>query len=573
MFRRSVTFPNRTMYLVAVACLVLASSVLGQGTAFQYQGRLTDAGTPANANYDMQFKLFDSADFVTGNQVGATITTLSVQVTNGVFGVQLDFGAGVFTGAVRFLEIAIRPAGGPGAFTVLSPRQPVTSTPYAVRSITAAVADGATNATNATNAAQLGGIAAGQYVLTSDARLSDARPPTAGSTNYIQNTASQQASANFNISGNGTLAGALSANTINAATQYNINGARVLSAPGDNLLLGVGAGQASTIGAAANSFVGSNAGVSNTTGDFNSFFGVDAGLANTTGNSNTIIGSSANVGANNLTNATAIGTRAVVSQSNSLVLGSVNGVNGVTWNTNVGIGTTAPVASLHIATETTNTGDNTALLVATNIGPHASHIHFGGSGDWYIRSADGGGKVILQDTGGNVGVGTNSPVDKLHVSGDIRVGTGTTGCVKDANGTVIAGVCSSDLRLKKDIVPFHGIITRLVKLQPVYFHWRAEEHSDKALGKSGSFGLIAQDVEQVIPDLVTEGEDGFELVRYNKLPFLMLQAIKELKGENDALQRTNVALDSRITALERMISENNVIEKGLSNSRVKRYRR
>lgn len=553
MFRRWVTHQRLSMCVIAMACLVGVTSVLGQGTAFQYQGRLTDAGTPANTNYDMQFKLFDSADFVTGNQVGATITTLSVQVTNGVFTVQLDFGAGVFTGAARFLEIAIRPAGSLDAFTVLSPRQPFTSAPYAVRSITAAAADAATNATNATNAAQLGGIAASQYVLTSDARLSDARPPTAGSTNYIQNTASQQASANFNISGNGTLVGTLSANTINAVSQYNINGARVLSASGDNLLVGAGAGQANTIGATANSFFGSN-----------------AGLSNTTGVSNTIIGSSANVGSNNLSNATAIGTRAVVSQSNSLVLGSVNGVNGVTWNTNVGIGTTAPIASLHIATETTNVGDNTALLVATNIGPHASHIHFGGSGDWYIRSADGAGKVILQDTGGNVGVGTNSPSDKLHVSGDIRVGTGTTGCVKDANGTVIAGVCSSDLRLKKDILPFHGVLTRLVKLQPVHFRWRSQEHPQKALVDSLSFGLIAQDVEQVVPELVTEGEDGFKLVRYNKLPFLMLQAIKELKAENDALQKKNVALDSRISALERMIREHNVNKKRLSNSRVKR---
>ncbi|PYS57659.1 MAG: hypothetical protein DMF74_25475, partial [Acidobacteria bacterium] len=95
------------------------------------------------------------------------------------------------------------------SFTLLTPRQQVTSTPYAIRSANASSADTATNATNATNAStatnatQLGGIAASQYVQTNDSRLSDARTPTPGSSNYIQNTASAQASSNFNISGNG----------------------------------------------------------------------------------------------------------------------------------------------------------------------------------------------------------------------------------------------------------------------------------------------------------------------------------------------------------------------------------
>src|SRR5258705_12184243 len=71
---------------------------------------------------------------------------------------------------------------------------------------------------------------------------------------------------------------------------------------------------------------------------------------------------------------------------------------------------------------------------------------------------------------GNVGVGTTAPADKLQVNGDIRVGSGTTGCVKDANGTVIAGTCSSDLRLKKSITPFPQLLNKLVQLQPVNFY-------------------------------------------------------------------------------------------------------
>jgi hypothetical protein len=88
-----------------------------------------------------------------------------------------------------------------------------------------------------------------------------------------------------------------------------------------------------------NAFFGYNAGVSNSTGTGNAFFGSNAGTGTSTGTGNTLIGTNASVGSN-LTNATAIGAGARVDQSNSLVLGGVN--------VNVGIGTTAPGAKLHV---------------------------------------------------------------------------------------------------------------------------------------------------------------------------------------------------------------------------------
>src|SRR5437660_4287629 len=237
--------------LLVVVLAMGASATLGQTSNFTYQGRLTDGGTPANGNYDLQFVLFDSLSG--GAQVGSTQTINTVAVSNGVFTVSLDFGANAFTGANRFLEISARPTG--GSFTLLTPRQQVTSTPYAIRSANASSADTATNATNATNATtatnatQLGGIVASQYVQTSDSRLSDARTPTPGSSNYIQNTASAQAASNFNVSGNGTAGGTLSGNIVNATTQYNLNGSRMLSNPGtNNLFAGTGVGAANTTG-------------------------------------------------------------------------------------------------------------------------------------------------------------------------------------------------------------------------------------------------------------------------------------------------------------------------------------
>ena len=111
---------------------------LSQTTGFTYQGRLTDGGTPASGAYDLQFGLWDSQS--SGNQIGTTQSINSVQVTNGVFTVTLDFGANAFPGASRFLAISAR-VSGPGSFTLLTPRQPITSTPYAVRSLNAATAD------------------------------------------------------------------------------------------------------------------------------------------------------------------------------------------------------------------------------------------------------------------------------------------------------------------------------------------------------------------------------------------------------------------------------------------------
>jgi len=94
--------------------------------------------------------------------------------------------------------------------------------------------------------------------------------------------------------------------------------------------------------------MGTFVGERNTTGNENSFFGMFAGNTNTTGEKNTIIGAFADVGGTNLINATAIGNDAFVTQSDSLVLGSISGVNLSVRDTNVGIGTTAPLDRLHV---------------------------------------------------------------------------------------------------------------------------------------------------------------------------------------------------------------------------------
>ena len=141
------TRPARTAstfgFGLVLLALIMPAAVFAQTTSFTYQGRLTEGGTPANNTYDLQFALFDS--LVGGNQIGATQTLSTVAVTGGVFNVQLDFGVNAFPGANRFLEIGVRPTGG-SSFTVLSPRQQISSTPYAIHTLSATTADALSSA-------------------------------------------------------------------------------------------------------------------------------------------------------------------------------------------------------------------------------------------------------------------------------------------------------------------------------------------------------------------------------------------------------------------------------------------
>jgi Chaperone of endosialidase len=158
---------------------------------------------------------------------------------------------------------------------------------------------------------------------------------------------------------------------------------------------------------------------------------------------------------------------------------------------------------------------------------------------------------------GNVGIGTPADAsgiiltatDRLQVFGDIRVGTsGTNGCLKSFGGSALAGTCASDRRFKRDITPFGPALASVSALQPVHYFWRAAEFPERHFGDSQTYGLVAQDVEQVLPELVVTNVDGYKAVDYSKLPLLTIQAVKELKAENDALKL-------RIDELERLMTE------------------
>ncbi len=101
-------------------------------TGFMYQGRLVDGASLANGNYELGFRLFDSLSG--GAAVGPELNQASVAVSQGLFTVELDFGAAAFNGSERWLQISARPVGSVDPAEVLVPRQPIAVVPYALRS-------------------------------------------------------------------------------------------------------------------------------------------------------------------------------------------------------------------------------------------------------------------------------------------------------------------------------------------------------------------------------------------------------------------------------------------------------
>lgn len=127
---------TRTISVLAGWILLSTAAALAQaaaGTEFTYQGRLSQLGVPVTGTADIEFRLWDSATL--GLQIGLTQTHLAVNVADGLFTVTVDFGEPPFNRDARWLEISVRHPAGGGGYTTLSPRQPLTAVPYAIRAL------------------------------------------------------------------------------------------------------------------------------------------------------------------------------------------------------------------------------------------------------------------------------------------------------------------------------------------------------------------------------------------------------------------------------------------------------
>lgn len=147
------------------------------------------------------------------------------------------------------------------------------------------------------------------------------------------------------------------------------------------------------------------------------------------------------------------------------------------------------------------------------------------------------GNVLLAINGGRVGIGTDSPQYQLELS--------TNSAAKPGGGS---WTTASDARLKKNVMPVSGALDRMLQLHGVTFEWNEPEKQGNLTGTQ--MGMIAQEVEKIFPQWVGEDNNGYKNLTIRGFEALTVEAIRELKRENKALQEKNDLLEARIKALE-----------------------
>jgi len=134
---------------------------------------------------------------------------------------------------------------------------------------------------------------------------------------------------------------------------------------------------------------------------------------------------------------------------------------------------------------------------------------------------DGLVRMVIKSSG-DVGIGTTDPAGyKLSVNGSM-------------NASSYSG---SDVRWKKNIAPINNAESLIEGLQGVRFDWRTKEFKDKNFDNTRQVGLIAQDVEKVIPEIVKTDTDGYKAVSYERLTAVLVEAVKEQQKQIQELRR------------------------------------
>ena len=284
------------------------SPLHAQGTAFTYQGQLQNNGSPANGSYNLAFSLFSTSNAVT--TIAGPVTNDAVNVTNGMFTVQIDFGAEVFTGQTTWLQIGVA-SNGVSAFTTLRPLQELTPVPEAI------YANRASNLLGALPSAQLSGT------------LGLAQLPAA-----VVTTNDTMVTLN-----NLTLAGTLNL----PSPEIMSDGDSLLSASitDANFFAGLAAGNPANNTGDDNVAIGNEALYSNTNGNENTAIGAAALLYNTSGNENTANGVQALFNITSGSGNTAHGYAALYSLTNgsqNIALGFGAGNSLFMGNSNIDIG-------------------------------------------------------------------------------------------------------------------------------------------------------------------------------------------------------------------------------------------
>jgi trimeric autotransporter adhesin len=292
---------------------------VAQGTAFTYQGRLNDSGAPANGTYDLRFTIYDSTN-LPGVVIAGPLTNSGTIASNGLFTVALDFGAGVFTGPDRWLEIGVR-TNGAGAFSTLPARQLIAPTPYAIN---AANLGGALHVdANNTNGAP--NIVGGSPLNQVDPGIIGAVIAGGGTTNYFGNVYSNRVAGDFSVVGGGF-------GNVNQSSSSVISGGVVNQIQSGGSYSGIASGGRNLIEAGTDeAFIGG--GYGNSIRSFGRDSTIGGGLFNTNGSAHSVVAG----GQYNLIEPSADSSALVGGSGNAIRTNSINSFIGGGSGNTIGI--------------------------------------------------------------------------------------------------------------------------------------------------------------------------------------------------------------------------------------------
>ncbi|HEV7781581.1 MAG TPA: tail fiber domain-containing protein [Chitinophagaceae bacterium] len=250
------------------------------------------------------------------------------------------------------------------------------------------------------------------------------------------------------------------------------------------------------------------------TGSNNVAVGTSALIGNGTGNKNTVVGHSADVTLGSLQYAGAIGADAKVSCSNCLVLGG----NTSTTRTRVGINNSTPVTDLHIIQQSDSYGNDTRGIRIQR-----------STGNQWRQYVETNNNLVFEynDNGG-----------------------GNWGWITQV-GTFVSG---SDLRIKKNIHPLDDVILeKIMLLQPKSYLYKSQADNDKH-----SYGFIAQEVQKIFPEFVSEKEDGYLGIAYDNFGVIAVKAIQEQQKQIDLLNKKD---NEKQQLIEQLLKRIEILEK------------
>jgi hypothetical protein len=475
-------------FLLLVATLYAHSSIgFAQRTAFSYQGRLQDGGTAASGFYEFRFALYDSLSLSTGLIAGPVTNLISV-ANDGLFNLTLDFGADAFPGADRWIEIAVR-TNVNSSFVVLSPRQPVNPAPYALR------------------AANFSGAVSDSQLSVNIARL-NANQTFTGQNNFVNATGS------FSGDGSGLIllnASQLASGTVTDERLSPNVALRYANQTFDGLNTFNGAVNFNSATVFKDVAVFQAAAVGNFSGDGSGLSSLDASqLASGTvpdgrlsANVALLNGSQTFTGQNTFGNSV-VGGGLTLDASGASGGFNLKGADGI--RSSLGLAASAGHYSSDAAV-----GDTVLRASAGNL----------------LLQAGGAASAIAITSGNLVGIGTTTPDSSLTVNGSAS---------KPGGGSWSS---YSDARLKKNIHPLVGALDKLLALRGVNFEYVDPAKIHELSGER--MGLIAQEVEKVFSDWVETGVDGYKRVTVRGLEALMVEALRQLRQEQQAIGKGNDA--------------------------------